>query len=218
MSTLPSGYVYKPHPKSVLEAFSQNSSERLKSIGKSALHSYINSFLSQQGVNRSITETVTPSGLSFITDKSFQEDLDPIKRQTQLARFYHEIRAKVPAILIIDAGLNWRPTSLGAIEKATLINGHWQGWFTPIAGVPLTISTVTADQETTDVLQNILALMFGPLRNLAGGSRIFSTNQSDTWEVRLPLTFSAGANSQTAVSDDPKNQLWASTLDLEIEV
>ena len=213
----PSGYTFKPKPRSVEEAISQHANERLKSIAKNALHTYIASFLNTEGVNRSLITTASPSGLQFITDRSFDPATDPTKRATQLARFYNEIRQELPAILIVDAGCNWRPASLGSIEKATIVNGVWQGWFTAIAGVPVTVAIVTGDQETTDLLQNILALLFGPLRNIAGGSRIFSPDSGDNWEVRIPLAISMGGNTPTNVTDDAVDQYWAATIEMELD-
>lgn len=219
MTLPPSGFVKKPKPKSVAEAVNQSSHDRLKTLAKSALHSYIASFLDTSGVNRSLITATSPAGLTFVTDKSLQDSKDPLYRPTQLARMYNEIREKLPSILIIDAGFHWIPSGLGGgLERASNVGGKWQGYYRVTGQVPVTVAVVSGDQETTDMLQNILLLLFDPLRNISGGSRLYSGKSEDSWEVRLPLTFEVGTNTPENYEGDPKGQTWSATIDVVLDV
>lgn len=214
----PAGYIFKGVSKSPTEAISKNSHDGIKTISKSALQGYIDSVFNQQGVNRALLNTVSKRGLSYFTDKTMPlSDMnDPARKHIQLARMYNEIKESLPSILIVDAGMQFVPNSIGSIFNASLHNGKWQGYYHSIARVPVVVSIVTGDQETTDLLQSILVTMFGPLRNEAGGSRITSKVPGETWEVRLPLTFTPGVNTGTNIDSDPKDQVWATTIDLEL--
>ena len=219
MVSVPSGFINKPKPKSVAEAVSQNSHDRLKTITKSALQSYIGSYLDTSGINRNFISATSPQGLTFVTDLSLQDSQDVQYRPTQLARMYNEIRQKTPAILIMDSGFQWTPAGLnGGLEAATNLNGKWQGYFRLFGRVPVTVAVVTKDQETTDTLMNVLMLIFDTFRNLAGGSLIYSKNPADSWVVRLPLVFEVGTNTAQEYEGDPVGRYWSSTIDMLIDV
>ena len=219
MVNIPTGFVKKPKPRSVAEAVSQNSHDRLKTIAKSAIQGYISSYMDTTGVNRSLVTASSPAGLSFVTDLSLQDSNDSSYRPTQLARMYNEVRQKFPSILIIDKGFEWVPSGLnGGLESASNVNGKWQGYFRLFGRVPMTVAIVTQDQETTDMLMNILMLIFSPFRNMSGGSKMNSSNPADLWEVRLPLTFEIGANTGQEYEGDPTGRFWSSTIDMLVDV
>jgi hypothetical protein len=135
-----------------------------------------------------------------------------------LVRFFNEVRQSLPAILIVDAGVNAIPHTLGLIDNATNYNGKWQGHYVIYREVPLSIVVATRDQETTDNLSSLLSLMFNELRNLAGGNRMTGNElNGDRWVV----TLSNEPPSQTAtvpanITDDPKDRIWHTTVDMPI--
>lgn len=213
-----SGFVVKAVPKSVREAVSQHSHDRLKSITKSAIEQYIRSFLDTDGRNRSIIESVAKGSLQFITDKSLQVSNDKTRRATQLARLFNDIRERVPAILIVDAGMESVPTGLNSgLTNSTLLDGKWQGWFTKHFRVPLTIVVLTADQDSTDQLMEILELCFNNLRQIGGGSEIRPDREGHNWVVRLPLGIDISATSGANITEDNKDQLWFAEFSMTVD-
>ncbi len=213
------GFVATATPRSVVEAVAQTH-DRLKSITKSALERYIRSFLDTDGTNRSAIETVAKGSLSYITDRSLDPKDDVTRRATQLARMFNEIHEEVPAILIIDAGMQSIPSGLNSgLQHSTLDGGKWQGWFHKHFRIPLTIATLTADQESTDQLMEIIELQFNNLRNIAGGSRITGEpgEPGEAWEVRIPLEIGISATSGVNITDDPKDQLWFANFDITVD-
>ncbi len=209
-------FIGRPKPRSVAEAVSLDSHDRIVSIAKTALQSYIASFMDTNGINRHITETVSRQALQYVTDKSLANSPDPYYKPTQLARMFNDIRQAVPAILVIDSGLDWIEPGLGGgFERASVKDGKWQGWYRIIADIPVVVAVVSQDVETTTFLQNVLAIFFKQLRREAGGNRMFK--EGDTWEVRLPTNFSATVGAATNVANDPRDQLWAATIELVLQ-
>jgi len=218
MAVPPSGFVNRPKVRSTAEATSLDSHDRIVSIAKDALQSYIASFLDTTGKNRSFTKAISPAALQYVTDKSLQDTHDPNKKPTQLARMFNDIRQRIPAIMIIDAGVIWEEPGLGGgLERVSAINGKWQGWYRICARINVVVAAVTLDPESCSMLQNILSIFFKQLRVEAGGSRMTSDKIHDYWEVRVPLNFSSTLNQPTNVADDPKDQIWASTIEMELQ-
>ena len=173
------GYIFRAAPKSVQEAVSRASHDRIKSITKQAVQHYIQEFLDTTGGKRSITEAVGSLSQLFITDTDTLTT-DPTLRPTQLARYFNDIRARLPAILIVDSGMEWVDPGLNVLDQATGFgekgafgqNLKWQGQFPLTFNIPITIIAAAGDQESADALGSFLTLVFGPLRNISGGSRI----------------------------------------------
>lgn len=213
-----SGFTVKAKPRSVKESIAQHSHDRLKTITKSAIEHYIRSFLDSDGEYRSAIESVSKGSLQYITDKSIQATKDSTKRATQLARMFNEVREKVPAILIVDAGMESVPSGLNSgLLHSTLINNMWQGWFNKQFKVSLTVIVLTGDQDSTDQLMEIVELLFNNLRQIHDGSEIRSHESGHNWCVRLPLTFDISATSGTNITEDNKDQLWFAEFSLPVE-
>jgi hypothetical protein len=147
-------------------------------------------------------------------------------RPTQLARYYQDIKERLPAILIVDSGMEYVDPGLNVIDHATSWGEQtalgtptkWQGQFPITFNIPITIICAAADQESADALGAFLCLVFGPLRNLSGGQRITGReDKGDTWEVRLPLDFVPSPTTNSAIADDPKDSVWAMTIDLMVQ-
>lgn len=218
MATPPSGFVNRPKVRSVAEAVSLDSHDRIVSVAKNALQSYIASFLDTTGFNRNFTKAISTAALQYVTDRSMQDSPDPNKKPTQLARMFNDIRQRLPSIMIIDSGLIWEEPGLGGgLERVSAINGNWQGWYRICARINVVVACVTQDPESCSMLQNILSIFFKQLRVEAGGSRMTSGKPHEYWEVRVPMNFSSSINQPTNVADDPKDQIWASTIEMELQ-
>lgn len=215
----PSGFVNRPKVRSVAEAVSLDSHDRIVSVAKNALQSYIASFLDTTGFNRQYTAALSGSALQYVTDKSLQGLTDDANRKpTQLARMFNDIKMALPAIMIIDAGLLWEEPGLGGgLERVSAINGKWQGWYRISARISVIVAAVSKDVESCSTLQNMLSIFFKQLRVEGGGSRMTSGKPHEYWEVRVPINFSSTINQPTAVGDDPKDQIYASTIEMELQ-
>jgi hypothetical protein len=218
MAAPPSGFVNRPKVRSVAEAVSLDSHDRIVSVAKNALQAYIASFLDTTGFNRNYTKAISTAALQYVTDKSLQDNPDPNKKPTQLARMFNEIRQRLPAIMIIDAGLIWEEPGLGGgLERVSAINGNWQGWYRIAARINVVVACVTQDPESCSMLQNLISIFCKQLRVEAGGSRMTSGKPHEYWEVRVPLNFNSTINQPSNVADDPKDQIWASTIEMELQ-
>lgn len=94
----------------------------------------------------------------------------------------------------------------------------WQGQFPLTYNIPVSIIAAANDQESADSLGSFLSLIFGPLRNLSGGSRITGRlDKGDTWEVRLPLSFATSATTNSSTNEDPKDAVWSMTVDMIVQ-
>jgi hypothetical protein len=209
----------------VQEAVSRASHDRIKSITKQAIQHYIEQFLNTDGVKRSVTEAVGSLSKLFITDTDTLTT-DPTLRPTQIARYYQDIKERMPAILIVDSGMEYIDPGLNVIDHATSWGDtgesgqplQWQGQFPLTYNIPITIICAAADQESADALGSFLTLVFGPLRNLSGGQRISGReDKGDTWEVCLPLTFTPSPTTNSPIADDPKDSVWAMTIDMVVK-
>ena len=219
------GYIFRAAPQSVQEAVSKASHDRIKSVTKQAIQYYIQQFMNTDGVKRSITEAVGSLSQLFITDKDSLQT-DPTLRPTQLARYFNDIRERLPAILIVDSGMEYVDPGLNVLDHATNFGDSgeignsrfWQGQFPLTYNIPITVVAAAADQESADALGSFLTLIFGPLRNIGGGQRITGRDdKGDTWEVRLPLTFVPSPTTNSAINDDPKDSVWAMTIDMLVQ-
>jgi hypothetical protein len=218
MTTLLPGFVATAPPRSVEEAIARVSHDRLKTITKAAVERYLRRFLDTTGEQHAVISAIAKGALTFITDKSVDATQDVTRRTTQLVRVFNEVREKVPSIVIIDAGMESIPSGLmSGLTHATLLDGKWQGWFNKQFRIPLTIAVLTQDQDSTDQLMEVVELTLNNLRQVAGGSALRSDKPSDTWEVRLPLTFGVSGTAGENITDDPKDQLWLATFDVTVE-
>jgi len=215
------GYIFKSLPKSAQEALTSVSTSRIKTVAKGAVQGFIQSFFDKNGVNRSILNSVGQT-IQFDTDRSFSETGDITKRQLQVTRFFQDIKTKMPCILIVDAGMNYDPTSFSLIGNARMTGeytqgGTWQGWYPVQRTLPLTILVASNDQDSTDQIHSMLSWMFGELRVLAGGSEIRgNTAKGENWVVTLPQVFNPSTVSGQTITDDPKDQIWSGEISLEV--
>jgi hypothetical protein len=179
--------IKRVNPRSVPQTRSLFSNDKIKTLTKLKIQEYIESFFSRVGENHDLLGIVSPRGVTYNIDKSFEPATDPTQRKLQVARYFSELRGVVPCILIADGGVIPVMHNIGLISDSYSRDGNWNGHYPILRQIPITILAATRDQESADELVSILSLLFNELRNLAGGNYITGkAEEGETWTVTLP--------------------------------
>jgi len=215
----PEGYVFRAVSKSQKEAVSSASYARSKSIVKAAIQHYINTWFDELGRNRILMTDISPQSIQFILDKNFDENEDITKRPIQIARWFDELKERLPCILIMDGGATYIASSLGDYDRSEVVApGEYRLRSTLTMKVPVELTIGSEDPETTDSIISMLAFIFGSARRLGGGNTLHSQDPNDHWEVRLPMSnISFGNISNQNITEDQKDSIWTSTVSLELD-
>ena len=214
----PDGYVHRGIPKSTREALHSQAHQLARVRAKSAIEQYLRSFFDTDGTNRNFLPVVGAEALKWITDKTVATNPnDPLYKRTQLTRLYQNVQAEAPAILIVDSSFKWYSSGLGELASAKREGEFWIGQYPVTCQVGVTITALTADQDSTDAMMDTICCLLGPLRNIAGGSEIRPNNRGDQWVVRLPLQFEPSPGRMVDVLNDPKDRLWAIETDVVVD-
>jgi hypothetical protein len=214
----PLGYITNPKPETNRDLVSLRVADKAVSVTKSAIQGFINSFVDPNGANRNYaTSVLSPQAVQFVTNLTYDDEMktDPNQRKLYLSRFLASNTGRLPAVLIIDAGIQYVDLGLNDLTDANYVNGRWQARFLFFIKVSLSIVVATMSEEDTDTLGTFLMLMFGPLANLINNYQIQEPGQS--WIVRLPLTMTPGQSSSTPIEGDTKSVVWTRPLDLVVD-
>jgi hypothetical protein len=214
MTPPPSGYMNRKIAESVQEAIASQSIDHIKTISKSAIQRYIESFMNQQGGNRQIFEAITKLGLQYITDKSFDPASDPTLRKTQLARLFEQVRRELPCILIVDSEFEYIQSNFTGLDRVRIQNNFWYGTVQIVRRLKISVVVGTRDQTSTDFLHGLLSVLFGELLFISGGTRITgNSNAGETWVIGMGNP-ELGNVTQQRVGEDPKDTIWSFVIDL----
>jgi hypothetical protein len=214
-ATPPPGYLNRKINESIQDALAHYTVDHIKTIVKSAIQRYIQSFMDTDGGNRELFEVVSKMGLQYITDRDFDPSSDPTLRKTQLARLFEQIRQELPCILIMDSAFEYVPMNFTGLDKVWYQNNFWYGRIHIARNMRIMLVAGARDQSSADTLHSILSFLFGELRWLAGGTRITGNRQNgETWAMTMGLP-ELGKVTQQRVSGDPLDTVWF--FDLEIK-
>lgn len=208
----------RPSPRSTSQTRRLFSNDKIKTLTKAQIQLYISSFFDRLGSNHDLLTAVSPRAINYNIEKSFNPDTDPTQRRLQIAKYFNELRNILPAILIVDGGINAVPHNIGQIEHATICDGFWQGWFPILRRIPLVIITAARDLEEADELSSIMSLLFNEMRNLASGHYLAGNcEQGETWVITLPHEpVDVGPLTDEEVPDDPKEKIWYAEVVLDV--
>jgi hypothetical protein len=210
----PSGYLNRKIAQSTQEAIAAYTADHIKTIVKSAVQRYIESFMNTDGGNRKLYESITKMGLQFITDKSFDPASDTTLRKTQLARLFEQIRQELPCILIMDSSFEYVPANFTGLDKTWIKNQTWYGAIQIVRTLSIMVVAGTRDQSSTDMLHSLLSVLFGEMRFLAGGTLIRGNrNLGENWSITMG-TPRLGKVSQSRVPEDPKDTIWFTDIEI----
>jgi hypothetical protein len=200
--------------QSMEEAVQSYTVDHIKMLVKAGIQRYIESFMNKDGGNRSLYETFTKLGLSYITDKSFDPTSDPTLRKLQLARLFEQIHQQLPAILIVDSEFKIVPMNFTGLQRARTQNGYWYGTVQVIRELSISVVAGTVAQSNTDFLQGLLSTMFGELKWLAGGTRMTGNRDlGETWVMTMGVPQFTSIT-QTPVGESPTDRVWSTTVEI----
>lgn len=214
----PGDFIFADIPKTKKERFARTAEARVTETVKSALQSYLKRYLDTSGVHREQLQLTAPYTVHYETRLSGPRDHeDPTIYEVQLARFWGELRQRLPAILIVDTGFQRETPGLGGITDSRHINDHLsQVELSMLATVPMELQIAAMDSTTCGDLRDALAYIFGVGTHLNKGHIIRSQRPEDKWEVRIPLNETYSGLERRNVTEDPKDSFWSTTIGLEM--
>lgn len=214
----PEEFIFQSIPRSKREVVAKSAEARVTQTVKAALQSYLERFLSPQGIYRRQLDLTADFAIQFETRLSGPRDTDdPSIYQIQLARFWTELRAKLPAVLIVDTGFNYQNPGLGGITDSWPISRSTSSvQLTMLATVPIELHLADLSETTCGDLRDVMLYILGPLTDLNKAHVIRSPRPEDKWEVRLPFNFQPSGLERKPMGDDPKDSLWSTSISLEV--
>jgi len=136
----------------------------------------------------------------------------------QIARYISEMRAILPAILVVDGDVESPNNSLGLISDAELKDGIWYGHYPIFKSIALSVIGAARDVDEADEMSGVLSLLFNELRNLAGGHYIHGKQEEgESWVIVLPHQgVTIGRLTDTEVPSDPVEKIWYTEFILSV--
>jgi len=210
--------ISKSAPRSIEQSKRLFSNDKIKNLTKLKLQEYIESFFNKLGENYDLLQAISPHFVNYNIDRSFDPVTDPTQKKMQIARYFSELRSIIPAILIIDGGVNPVLHNIGLIDSARLDDGYWRGYYPILRRIPVSIIAAARDLDEADEISGVLSLMFNELRNLAGGSYITGKQEEgETWVITLPHEgVSIGKLSEMDIEGEPVEKIWWAEMEMEM--
>jgi len=207
----------RPIPRTRDQAKRIFSNDKIKNLTKIKLQEYIESFFNK-GTNFDLLRAVSPRFINYNTSKSFDPKTDPTQRRLQVARYFNELHAIVPSILVVDGGINSMPDTIGSVSDVYMTPEYWRGYYPIVKKIPIMILAAARDVDEADEMSGIISLMFNEMRNLAGGQYITGDQDAgETWVVTLPNEpVNVGALTSTDVNGDQVEKIWYTEATFEV--
>jgi len=212
----PDDWIYNAVPRSKVESVAKDAEARVTETVKNAVASYLGLYLSSEGLHRKLLNLTAGFSVQFDTRiRGPRDPDDPSVYDIQLARYWSELRQRLPCILIVDAGFKYVNPGLGGITDSFHVSTTTSSvQLTMLAEVPLTLNVAALDETTCGDIRDLLVHILGPLSHLTKGHVIRSTRPEDTWEVRMPLNFEPSGLTHKSITQDTKDQMWTTTISL----
>jgi len=212
----PLGYSSLLVPESREDTYNDQIADKSVSLTKSAIHKYLESFLSPTGENRGyLRSTISSEGLQYVTDLTFDDEMkiSPNLRKTYLARFFAENTGRLPSVLIIDQGVEDGDVGINSLVEGFGYKNKWKGKILNFIKVNLSVTVATYSEEDTTTLSSMIFFIFNTLSDAVLNRLIRAPGKK--WEVRLPMAgVTASQLSSIPVEGDNKSQIWTRSIDL----
>ena len=217
-TTKPEEFIFEDIPRTKKEAIAKSAEARVTMTVKSALQSYLQRYFDQDGVHRNQLSLTAGFTVNYETRISGPRDNeDPTVYDVQLARYWQDLRQRLPCILIVDTGFERTPSGLGGITDSRHINATTsQVELAMLVTVPIELQVASMDETTCGDLRDALMYIFGVLTHLNKGHVIRSHRPEDRWEVRIPLTETSAGLERRNVGDDSVDSLFTTTVGMDL--
>lgn len=210
----PEDYIFNAVPRSKKEAFARDAEARVTETVKTAIQSYLSLFLSPEGIHRRLLKLTAGFSVQFETRiKGSRDQEDPTIYDVQLAKYWGELRQKLPCILIVDTGFEYENPGLGGITDSWPININTSSvQLTMLASIPVELQIAALDETSCSDIRDLLVYILGPLSHINKGHVIRSHRPEDKWEVRLPLDFQPAGLERKQMNSDPVDSMWTTSI------
>lgn len=215
------GYVPKAVAVTPLEAVHRQSTSQIKSITKSAIVRYMGKYFQEDGEFSHLTKNVFPSMLKFVTDVNFTSTAETEadnKVKFPIFKYHSEFASHMPCIVVSDGGLTAKSPGLGFDQG--VFRGDDRVCYRIIhvvRSMNLSLGVFTGDQNSTEAIVDVLALMFGEMSGFTVGMALTDEEGIGNWIVRFPKVPEIGTVEHNTQGDDPKDQFWQSMTSLMLE-
>ena len=207
----PDGFVFKAVPKTARESVAQSSESQVTNTVKSAIQWYIDQYLNPTGIYRNQLKLTADFSIQYETRLNVPSQSDnPSIYEVQLARFYSQLKQRLPCILVSDTGFNYSNPGLGGSISDSRVNGRTTSsvLMKMDCSIPIKLSIAANDETTCQDLRDILLHIFGPLTTFNKAHLIKSIRPEDTWEIRLPTKFESVGLDRRPITEDKINVFW----------
>jgi hypothetical protein len=209
-----------PLAQTALSGLAERDITRYIEIVKFALQRYLEECLSQEGQFRKFFDHFASFTTGYIINQNF--DNDPDKKHFQIARYFDDVKERPPQIFIQDNGHEYHPAGLGGIDEGWNLrspNGQQVIRVVDVVTIKCQLTGVALSETDINNIDAFLSLAFGSRQFLTCGYILQpkpDPNHPTYWEVRLPLKFNLGGKKHTPLHEDPRQQLWSITCDMDV--
>lgn len=212
------GYIYAAIPKGPRASAAKAAKAQVTKTVKSAIQEYLERYLSPTGIYREQLKLTADFTVQYETRLSAPEEDDPTIYDLQLARYWQELRQRLPCILIIDVGFNYMNPGLGGMAGSTVLGRSTSAVVMKMdCSLPIKLSVAAQDETMCHDIRDMLVYIFGTLTNLNQAYLIRSRRPEDTWEVRLPFNFEPDGLENRKVTEDNKDSIWTTGITITPE-
>lgn len=187
---------------------------RSRTIVKSAILNYIQSWFSPDTTNHDLLQNLVGGNIHYsIKEWTIQNQT---KKSISILNYFEKVKQDLPAILIIDTGIETRSDWQGFQPQAILWENNIKKYvIRRVMNIGISIVVATQDQASTNSVIDLLLLMFDSLRHIAGGNSLVSDEPEGSWEVRLPISnISTSMLNDSSIDNSNVDRIWATTIEL----
>lgn len=215
--TKPADFVFEDVDVGPAEAVVHNARTRATQLTKGAVKHYLQQYFDEKGRYRNQIEALCPYVVQYETGiTGTAKDADSSVYELQIARYWSNLRMRLPCLIIMDTSYEMNSTGLGGVVEAYDF-GDYQGIGLRMdATIGVTIEIAASDEAAATDLRDVLSLIFGPLTHL-NRSHVLIPADGGSWEARLPLRIDAqGVDRRQIPVGNNLDVFWTTTLVLNV--
>lgn len=202
--------------------YSHDITQYLK-ITKLTIQKYLEACIHKEGQFREFFDRFATFSVGYVVNENLSDD--PSDRHLQIARYFSGAREAPPQIFIRDGGYTYTPASLGSLTdgwNTQSVDGTQVVRVMDVVPIPIEITCASTKEQEVDDLIALMSAAFGQFQRFTSNyilhpPREYKAGQRIYWEVRIPLQHSIAPKSHSSLHNDPKDQLWQATCNMEVE-